>query len=112
MGRLNDSSREVRQESIAGLGDVFLHWRSQGAALSEEENFIGLLRILSKDEDKITQCSAEGNLAQLKMQSPSLFIVLTLIGMLKSFVDPSGTIELSKMNLNELKENGISCEAD
>jgi len=56
MGRLNDISKDVRQEVMSGLRDVILSWRKtrpgpSGEYQGYEKKFTDLVRVLSRDDD-------------------------------------------------------------
>ncbi len=61
MGRLNDVSKDVRQGVMAGLRDVFLHWRKKGSPSQVmEKKFIDMIKVLSRDDDLPSKTYAEG----------------------------------------------------
>lgn len=60
MGRLNDISKDVRQGAMAGLRDVFIHWRAQGASCAMETKFVDLVRVLALDDDLPSKTFADG----------------------------------------------------
>ncbi|KAI9550138.1 hypothetical protein GHT06_006412 [Daphnia sinensis] len=65
MGRLNDVSKDIRQGAMAGLRDVFIHWRGQGDPCAMEAKFIDLVRVLARDDDLPSKTFADGILQSM-----------------------------------------------